>query len=1427
MSQTPGERLARRVDELSPQRRELVEQMLRQRGKRAPTPAISRRPPSMNAPLSYAQQRMWLLEQLALGTAAHNMDTLVRVQAPFDVPSLQRALNEIIRRHESLRTTFRDQGEGPVQIIGPYLEVRLPVADLRYLPASQRLAEGIRIATEDARAPFDLEVGPLVRSKLYRLDDEDYLLLLTMHHIVSDFVSMTVFFDELIGAYESFSNGLPSCVEDVPLQYADFACWQRNSFASDQFDTQLSYWRTRLAGVQELELLTDMQRPPITSTAGATYATELPPDVVRSVRELSASAGMTAFTIFLAAFKVLLFRYTRQTDVVVGVPTAGRSRPELQRVIGFFVNSLVMRTDLSGDPTFRECMTRVAQTVTEAIANQDVPFEKLVEDLQPARRLNQNPLFQIAFQLLPVPKSVEFAERVWIDRQTSALDLAVELIDSPDRTAIRADYAASLFHHDTIAQLVEHFAELLRAIVANPDRRISELELLTPAEQHDLVTEWSGSAVALVDDEIAPAHVLVETQARLAPGAVAIHSGGVDHTYAQLDSAVRRIAAQLRNRDVGPRDLVAVAIEPSFDLYASMLGILRAGAAYLPLDITQNDRRTDAILSEARPSAVLTVAAAADRFAAHERVIVADTSSGNLDASGVAIAPDDPAYVIFTSGSSGRPKGVVIEHRALANQLRWMQETFPLHADDCVLQKYPIAFDAAAIEIFGTLGSGARLVPIDRLSALDTARLASIMREQRVTVFDAVPSLLAVLIEQGADLRSLRRIIAGGEALPPDLLARLRETGVPEIVNMYGPTEATITATAWLDDGRSNVSRVPIGRPIRNMVAYVLDERLQLVPVGTPGELYLGGVGIAREYVHAPELTADAFVANPFGDPLAPRLYRTGDMVRLLPDRNLEYLGRTDRQVKVRGHRVAPEEIEAALRDHPGVADCAVLQQTDADGGGLTACIVASRAMPELWPSVGEYPVYDELLYHAMTSDTDRNRAYRSAIDRTVRNKVVLDIGTGADLLWARASIEAGARHVYAIEALPEAAARATAKAAELNLSDRVTVIQGDARDVALPEPADVIVSELIGTIASSEGAAPILNDARRLLRPDGIVIPQRAETRVAAVELPAGLAEYPTFTTVSGHYVRRIFDVVGHEVDLRLCVKGVSRAHLLSDDAVFETLDFSSPIALEGESDFDLSVHRAGTLHGLLLWMRLDPGGMYSIDTIDGTYSWLPVFVPLDAAPLRVRPGDRLQGVAEVSYPEGHTCPDYRIAGRVIRTGAPELGFDLQLPHSGYGFSQQPFYRGLFRPDGSARTDGLQSAPALRAWLAERLPAPMVPDAFKFLSALPRTATGKLDAAAISAAPRSQPLAYAAPRSEIERLAAGVWARMLQLDRVGVHDNFFDLGGHSLLLVRLQRELRQTLSTDVSLSDLFQFPTISALADALQRRRSESVVSG
>jgi amino acid adenylation domain-containing protein len=1071
-------------------------------------------------------------------------------------------------------------------------------------------------------------------------------------------------------------------------------------------------------------------------------------------------------------------------------------------------------------------MKRVERTVADALAHQDVPFEKLVEDLQPERRLNQNPLFQVSFQLLPLPKSLNVAERVWIDHQTAALDLAVELIDSPEGITIRVDYASSLFHASSIRRLIAQYVTLLRAIVANPERRISELELMSGQERQSLINEWSRSSAPL-PGHLPPAHQLIVDQTRRTPDAIAIDHGAARHTYAQLEDAAGRVARQLRTRGVQRGDRVAVAVPPSFDLYACLLGVMKAGAAYLPIDVAQNERRTDSILLDAHPAAILTVEGAAARFAAHECVILADARFEHGDMAEVPLANDDAAYVIFTSGSTGRPKGVVVEHGSLANQLRWMQETFPLTAADGVLQKYPVAFDAAIVEIFSTLAAGARLVPVDREALVDSGRLATIMREQGVTVLDGVPSLLTMLLDEGIPLRGLRRIIAGGEVLPPDLLVRLRASGAREIVNMYGPTEATITATAWIDDGRTDIVRVPIGQPIRNMVAYVLDDRMQPVPVGVPGELYLGGAGIARQYLGSPELTAAAFVASPFEDPAAPRLYRTGDLVRFLPDRNLEYLGRTDRQMKVRGYRVAPEEIEAALREHPAITDCAVVHEPDAGGSGLSACVVTSRSLPELWPSVGEYGVYDDLLYHAMTSDAPRNRAYQSAIDRWVPGKAVLDIGTGADLLWARACIEAGARHVWAVEVLPDAAARATATASALGLADRISVIQSDSRALDLPEPVDVIVSELIGTIASSEGAVPTLNDARRLLAPNGIMIPLRSATRIAAVELPRALAEYPTFTAVSGHFAHRIFDEVGGPMDLRLCVKGLSRHDLLSDDAVFEDLDFAGEIALDGRTSFELTVHREGHLHGFLLWIQLTPGGDYNIDTIDGTYSWLPVFVPLDDMPVRARAGDRIHGSAEVSYPGGQRYPDYRIAGRICRAGFEDTAFDLDLPYAGHRFRHQPLYRELFHPDGRARSDGVASAPALRAWLSPRLPAHMIPDAFTVMPALPRTASGKLDAAAMAAAPRSRPFVYVAPRSDVERLTAEVWQRVLKLDRVGIHDNFFDVGGHSLLLVRLLRELRLAISPDVSLTDLFQFSTISGFADALHRRRAECVVSG
>ncbi|HET7462017.1 MAG TPA: amino acid adenylation domain-containing protein, partial [Longimicrobium sp.] len=911
---------------------------LRGTGAAAPPPLLAVPRDGSPLPLSFAQQRLWFIDRLEPGSSTYNLPLAVRTRVRLDAGALERALAEVVRRHEALRTVFATVDGEPVQVIGP-AAFRLDHLDLSPLAAAEREGAVQRIAADEAARPFDLAAGPVIRGTLLRLADDDHVLLLTLHHVTGDAWSTGVLEREVSTLYAAYAAGGESPLAELPVQYADYAAWQRAWMQGEVLDAQLAYWRGRLAGAPPLlELPLDRPRPPAQDPRGASVPIALPAGVGDALRALSRREGTTLYMTLLAAFQLLLGRFADTDDVTVGSPIAGRTRLETEGLIGFFVNTLVLRGDLSGAPTFRAFLAQVRETVLEAHAHQDLPFEKLVEELDVERSSAHTPLFQASFQLLaadPAPAGGEGGALAWeplgAEHPSVKYDLMLGFHDDGAALAGSLSYRAELFDGATAQRMADGLALLLAAAVADPDRPCGELPVTAPAER-DQVAAWSEAPVAPAAQAV---HAAVAAQARRTPTAAALAAGAHTLTYAEMDARATALARHLRAHGVGAETRVAVMMERSLELPVALLAVLRAGGAYVPLDPGYPAERLAFILADAGAALLLTHRGLAARLPA-AGVPVIDLDALPADAPGADL-PEVPAgalaYVIYTSGSTGTPKGVGIPHGALASHMAWMGRALPLAPADRVLQKTPVSFDASVWEFWAPLMAGATLVMAEPGGHQDPAYLVRAVREEGITILQLVPSMLGAVLEEAELSRcaTLRRVLCGGEALPAELASRLHATLRVEVVNLYGPTEATIQSV-WHVVGAGAGAVVPIGRPVDSMRAVVVDRNLRPVPPGVAGELLLGGAQLARGYLGRPALTAAAFVPDPFGAAPGGRLYRTGDRARWRADGTLEYLGRTDHQVKLRGFRIEPGEVEAALRAHPSVRDAAVLVRQDAPG---------------------------------------------------------------------------------------------------------------------------------------------------------------------------------------------------------------------------------------------------------------------------------------------------------------------------------------------------------------------------------------------------------------------------------------------------------------------------------------------------------------
>lgn len=907
-------------------------------------------------PLSYGQQRLWFLDQLLPANPAYNLPMALRFRGQLAVEALERAINEIVRRHEVLRTTFKAIDGNPVPVIAEALTVQLRHVDLSSLPETDRQREATQLARKEARIPFDLAQGPLMRVVLLTLNPRDHLLVAVLHHIACDGWSLRVFSRELAALYDALSRGLPSPLPPLSLQYADFAIWQRQCLKPEVLAKHLDYWRSQLADLRVLQLPPRASRGPVQSFRGDREILTVPAAVAAALKDLSRKQGVTLFMMLLAAFQTLLHRYTGQTDIAVGSPAANRDRSEIEPLIGFFVNSLVLRTDFSGDPSFRELLVRVRDMALAAYAHQELPFEKLVEELQPHRDLSLNPLFQVMFQLLSPAGSKNGEQQdpfaLFVETGTSKFDLELDFVETEEELRGYFEYSADLFDAATISRLARHFKRLLESVVSNPEQRVSELPLLTSEEERQIMVAWNATGSDYPRD--CCIHELFEAQAERTPQAVAAVFEGSQLTYDELNRRANQLARELLFRGIGPGVPIAVCMKPSLQMLVALLGVLKAGGFYVPIDPSYPRERLSFMLKDAQAEFLI--------YQNHQPVqldecplprvdldenwsVIEEQAEENL---GCRVTPEHLAYVMYTSGSTGRPKGVAVPHRAVnrlisgANYVDW-------EPGDCVAQVSNLCFDAATFEIWGALLTGAQLVGIPGDVALCPREFSARLRQQQISVLFLTTDLLNELVTELPDIfRTIRLLFFGGSAVDPRPVRQILKHGPPQrLVHVYGPTENT-TFSSWhlVREVPEDVKAIPIGRPISNTQIYLLDLHGKPVPVGVPGEIYLGGDGLANGYYSRPELTAEQFVPDGLGNTPGARLYRTGDLGCYLPDGSIEFLGRLDDQVKIRGFRIEPAEVEAALRMNSSVRDCRVMARSDCSGQQRLVAYVVPRQQP-------------------------------------------------------------------------------------------------------------------------------------------------------------------------------------------------------------------------------------------------------------------------------------------------------------------------------------------------------------------------------------------------------------------------------------------------------------------------------------------------
>lgn len=943
------------IAHLSPEeKRALLEQLLREKARKPKT-----------FPLSFAQQRLWFLDKLQPNSAAYNLPTVVRLEGPIEVEFFKRGLDLVVERHESLRTTFEGNDEAPSQRINPPRAVNMQVVDLSAVPEMERKAECDRITSEEIRRPFDLEKDLMVRATLIRLAAEEHILVLVTHHCASDEWSMQILFREWATCYKAMLEGKEAALPELPIQYADFAQWQREWLGSEEYKKQLEYWSSRLERAPVLQLPTDRPRPATQTPNGALHGRVIPKGLMERLKAFSRQERCTLFMVLLGAFKVLMHRYTRQEDIIVGCPIAGRNRLETEPLVGFFVNTLTLRTSMAGTPGFRTLLKGLRENTLGAYANQDMPFDKLVEELHPHRSSTHMPFVQVMFSL-----NNEFveeqifpgihSEEIEVDTQTSKFELTVIAKETAEGLKTVIEYNTDLFDEERISRMLGHYEQLLESILERPDESVARLEMLPRSERKVLLVDWNATGREYPRN--ATVQEIFEQQAKKNADAIALKYGARTITYGELSERSNQIARYLRDKGVQKNGLVGVYMERSIEMVAAFMGILKAGAAYVPLDLSYPEERLEFMISDTKMAVILT------EEALRKDLPRADAQVVSIDAEWTALeqqpkewlmtgtTADSLAYVIYTSGSTGKPKGVAVPHRGIT-RLVLNTDYVSLTAEDRIAQASNASFDAATFEIWGALLNGARAVGIEKEVALSPGDFAETLRSEGITTLFLTTALFNQLAREvpGA-FGTLKSVLFGGEAVDPKWVRAVLECNPPKrLLHVYGPTENTTFSTWHEVKEVGEEGTVPIGRPIANSTLYVLSPEMQPVPVGVPGEVYVGGDGLAAGYWRRPELSAEKFVENPFVNQPGAKLYKTGDLGRFDTEGNLEFIGRVDDQVKLRGFRIELGEIEALLARHPKVGNAVVMLREDVAGDKRLVGYIIPKGTA---PSSGELKSY-------------------------------------------------------------------------------------------------------------------------------------------------------------------------------------------------------------------------------------------------------------------------------------------------------------------------------------------------------------------------------------------------------------------------------------------------------------------------------------
>ncbi|NEP67760.1 non-ribosomal peptide synthetase [Moorena sp. SIO3A5] len=1442
-------------------------------------------------PLSYAQQRLWFLEKMALSSNAYNMPLTLHLLGQLDYVALQKSLNQIIARHETLRTTFSEINGTPVQIIQPPFELELPIIDLSGLTPYDSTTKLQQLLQQENEQRFNLEVDPPIRAQLYQLGTTEHILQITLHHIASDGWSLTVLPKELSAIYTATLFEKPSPLPELPIQYADFAVWQKNYLQGQTLETQLNYWKQKLQDLPQLQLPKDHPRPAVETFNGAGIPINIPAALTSKVKQLTQKQGTTLFMTLLAVFKVLLSRYSGQGSIAVGSPIANRNRSEIEGLIGFFVNSLVMYTDLGGDPSFTEVLNRVKQTALEAYGHQDIPFEKLVEELRPERALSQNPLFQVMFAVqqeemlkpsFTLPNlEVGFYEGGGAE-MTVRFDLELHLWPVGEEIKGFCAYNRDLFSAETISRMMSHYENLLSAAVETPERPVSQLPLMTEPELYQILVEWNNTKTDYPTDKCI--HQLFEEQVENNPDAIAVVFEEQKLTYSQLNSKANQLAHYLQKLGVSPETLVGICVERSVEMVVGLLAILKAGGAYVPLDPNYPTSRLSQILEDGELHLVLTDFNSQLNLPETKTPLI-DINQANraeIQANVVSnVNPQNLAYVLYTSGSTGRPKGVAIEHGSPVSLLYWAREVYSQEELSGVLASTSICFDLSVFELFVPLSWGGKVILAENALYLPELPAAG-----EVSLINTVPSAARELVRNQSIPTGVKTVNLAGEPLDNQLVQQLYEQQtIKAVYNLYGPSEDTTYSTYGLMEKGATKSPT-IGRPIANTQVYILNVHLQPVPIGVAGELHIAGEGLARSYLKQAELTSEKFI---FWQ--GKRLYKTGDLVRYLPDGNIEFLGRIDHQVKIRGYRIETGEIQGILNEHPKVKEAVVIAREDKPGDKrLVAYLVAETETatnfnPELsnnqlsnWQEVfnqqienGESEIIDPLFnlsgwrssYDNQPIPVEQMRIWAGDIVSQVlaqKPESVWEIGCGTGMLLFQIAPQTQKYlgtdiSKVSLEYIKQQIEQQPDKYGHVSLAQKRAEDMADLADNSFDV---VLLSSIVQYFPSVEYLLQVIEESIRVVKPGGMIFLGDIRSRPLMKAFHSSVQLYQATPSLSRQQLKSKIDR-----------KMEQETELLVSPELFIALKEKHPeithvqIRLQrGTEHNELNKYRYSVLlhieaqPGTVITPTVESGADLSVQQIE-TYlrSKGPESICFSGL-VNGRVANDVELVELLSQPESkqnvqqlrQSLQENLVNGidpERLHQLSSELGYSLELCWSAQGSPELMdgvFVRSSLAKEGIVLTPLTQKSvvavnwdnygnnplssqlrkqliPQLREYLQSRLPEYMVPSGLMVLSQLPLTPNGKVDRKALPVPDVASSVSteYVAPQTQTQKVLAEIWAEVLGIEQVGIHDNFFDLGGHSLMATQVVSRCRQAFGNELTLQRLFESPTIAGIAKNIE----------